>query len=302
MAQAYINGLKIAGLVAVATVIASSLAAYAIAKIESPGKRLSFATLMATIMIPSQATLFPVYILMRRIGWIDTYWPLIAPPALTNALGVFRLRQLCTGVPNDLIDAARIEGDFRDVANLNRDLKSLGYKAQTYLFPYVYVATELYNPGAAGDFFLKNRHGGDYLIPFHTVDAARNQPTTRRAAIIDFSNPAAVDWNQEIIHQVIVDLDFDGWMRDFGEDLPAAAVFHNGKTGAEMHNIYPALCQKATFDACRRHKAAVSYCARAAYAGSQGYAMAIWNGDCCRTMRIRLFSRKTTGFAAPITT
>lgn len=149
MAQAYITSLKIAGLVAVATVIASSLTAYAIAKIEFPGKRLSFATLMATIMIPSQATLFPVYILMRRIGRIDTYWPLIAPPALTNALGVFRLRQLCTGVPNDLIDASRIEGDFRDVANLNRDQKSLGYKAQTYLFPYVYVATELYNPGAA---------------------------------------------------------------------------------------------------------------------------------------------------------
>ena len=110
MAQAYINSLKIAGLVTVATLITSSLAAYAFAKIEFPGKRLSFAALMATIMIPSQATLIPVYILMRHIGWIDTHWPLIVPPALTNAFGVFLLRQFFMGLPDDLIDAARIDG------------------------------------------------------------------------------------------------------------------------------------------------------------------------------------------------
>ena len=110
MAQAYMNSLKIAGLVTVATLVTSSLAAYAFAKIEFPGRRISFATLMATIMIPSQATLIPVYILMRHIGWIDTHWPLIVPPALTNAFGVFLLRQFFMGVPDDLIDAARIDG------------------------------------------------------------------------------------------------------------------------------------------------------------------------------------------------
>ncbi len=110
MAQAYVNSLKIAGLVTIATLLTSSLAAYAFAKIEFPGKRISFATLMATIMIPSQATLIPVYILMSRIGWIDTHWPLIVPPALTNAFGVFLLRQFFMGVPDDLIDAARIDG------------------------------------------------------------------------------------------------------------------------------------------------------------------------------------------------
>ena len=110
MAQAYVNSLKIAGLVTIFTLLTSSLAAYAFAKIEFPGKRISFATLMATIMIPSQATLIPVYILMSRIGWIDTHWPLIVPPALTNAFGVFLLRQFFMGVPDDLIDAARIDG------------------------------------------------------------------------------------------------------------------------------------------------------------------------------------------------
>ena len=110
MAQAYVNSLKIAGTVTVFTLLTSSLAAYAFAKIEFPGKRISFATLMATIMIPSQATLIPVYILMSRLGWIDTHWPLIVPPALTNAFGVFLLRQFFMSVPDDLIDAARIDG------------------------------------------------------------------------------------------------------------------------------------------------------------------------------------------------
>ncbi len=110
MAQAYVNSLKIAGTVTVFTLLTSSLAAYAFAKIEFPGKRISFATLMATIMIPSQATLIPVFILMSRLGWIDTHWPLIVPPALTNAFGVFLLRQFFMGVPDDLIDAARIDG------------------------------------------------------------------------------------------------------------------------------------------------------------------------------------------------
>ena len=110
MAQAYANSLKIAGLVTIFTLLTSSLAAYAFAKIEFPGKRISFVTLMATMMIPSQATLIPVYILMSRIGWIDTHWPLIVPPALTNAFGVFLLRQFFMSVPDDLIDAARIDG------------------------------------------------------------------------------------------------------------------------------------------------------------------------------------------------
>ena len=171
------------------------------------------------------------------------------------------------------------DGDYRDIASLNRDLKALGYKAQTYLFPYVYVGTELYDQGAAGDFFVKNRHGGDYLIPFHTVDGARSEATTRPAAIIDFSYPAAVAWYQEIVRQIIIELDFDGWMHDFGEDVPADAVFHNGKSGAEMHNIYPTLYQKATYEACQRHKPDVSFYARAGYAGSQGYTMALWTGD-----------------------
>ncbi len=177
------------------------------------------------------------------------------------------------------INPRHFAGDYGDLAALNRDLKALGYKAQTYLFPYVYVGTDNYAHGSARGYFVKNQQGGDYLLPFHTIDDSTAEPTTRLSAIIDFTNPAAVDWYQELIRQIIIDLDFDGWMHDFGEDVPEDTVFFNGKRGAEMHNIYPVLYQKATYEACQRHKPAVSYYARAGYAGSQGYTMALWTGD-----------------------
>lgn len=171
------------------------------------------------------------------------------------------------------------DGDYDDIGRLNRDLKALGFKAQTYLFPYVHVGTANYAYGSERDYFVKNAQGDDYLIPFHTIDDERGQPTMRLAGIFDFTNPEAVTWYQEIIRQIVIELDFDGWMHDFGEDVPADAVFHNGKRGAELHNIYPTLYKKATYEACLRHKPDVSYYARAGYAGSQGYTMALWTGD-----------------------
>jgi alpha-glucosidase len=171
------------------------------------------------------------------------------------------------------------DGEYDDVGQLTRDLKNLGYKSQTYLFPYFYVGTENYEHGASRGYFVKNRYGDTYIFPHPSVDYERLVSITRPCGMLDFTNPDAVAWYQELIRQVVVDLDFDGWMHDFGEDVPDDAVFHNGKTGAEMHNLYPVLYQKATYEACRRHKADVSYYARAGYTASQGYVMALWNGD-----------------------
>jgi multiple sugar transport system permease protein len=110
MLAAYFNSIKITSLVTFGTLLSCSLAAYAFAKITFPGRNLLFALLLATLMIPQQVTLVPVYILMARIGWVDTHWPLIVPPILTNAFGVFLLRQFFLGIPNDLLDSARVDG------------------------------------------------------------------------------------------------------------------------------------------------------------------------------------------------
>lgn len=108
--QAYINSIVIAVTVTIGTLVSCSLAAYAFARLEFKGKNVLFYSLLATMMIPGQVTLIPMYVLFSRIGWIDTHYPLVIPPILSNAFGVFLLRQFFLTIPKDLEDAARIDG------------------------------------------------------------------------------------------------------------------------------------------------------------------------------------------------
>ncbi|TDQ37662.1 carbohydrate ABC transporter permease [Aureibacillus halotolerans] len=107
---AYINSLKIAVFVTVGTLLTCSMAGYAFAKISFTGSRIIFILILATMMIPNQVTLVPVYMIFSELNWIDTHWPLMIPPVLGNAFGVFLLRQFIAGIPNELEDAAEIDG------------------------------------------------------------------------------------------------------------------------------------------------------------------------------------------------
>lgn len=86
-----------------------ALGGYGFAKFKFPGQGALFAFLLATMVIPSAVTLVPVYIIMRDLKWIDTFWPLIVPGA-ANAFGIFFMRQYIMSVSNELMDAARIDG------------------------------------------------------------------------------------------------------------------------------------------------------------------------------------------------
>ena len=86
-----------------------ALGGYGFAKFKFPGQAALFAFLLATMVIPSAVTMVPVYIIMRNLKWIDTFWPLILPGA-ANAFGIFFMRQYIMSVPDDLMDAARIDG------------------------------------------------------------------------------------------------------------------------------------------------------------------------------------------------
>lgn len=108
--QALLNSLKVASLATLGTLLTSSLAAYAFAKIPFRGRKIFFAAFLATIMIPGQVTLIPLFITFSRIGWIDTHLPLIVPSVLLNAYGVFLLKQFMEGIPDEYLEAARIEG------------------------------------------------------------------------------------------------------------------------------------------------------------------------------------------------
>jgi ABC-type glycerol-3-phosphate transport system permease component len=86
-----------------------ALGGYGFAKFKFPGQGALFAFLLSTMVIPSAVTLVPIYIIMRNLKWIDTFWPLIIPGA-ANAFGIFFMRQYIMSVSNELMDAARIDG------------------------------------------------------------------------------------------------------------------------------------------------------------------------------------------------
>lgn len=89
-------------------VVVSCLAGYAFAKLKFPGNDLIFFLLIMTLIIPSEVIIVPLYLIMKNLDWLNTYQALILP--LPTALGTFIMRQAILAVPNELLDAAKIEG------------------------------------------------------------------------------------------------------------------------------------------------------------------------------------------------
>lgn len=90
-------------------VLTSSMAAYAFARLSFPGRDKLFFGYLATMMIPGSVTMIPVFVIMKYLGWINTYQALIIP-GLFSAYGTFMLRQFFMGLPAELEDAAKIDG------------------------------------------------------------------------------------------------------------------------------------------------------------------------------------------------
>lgn len=86
-----------------------SLAAFGFAKYQFPAREFLFLFLIGTLIIPFHTTMIPLYVLYRRIGWIDKFWGLIFP-GMANAFGIFFMRQYLIKVPNEFLDSARIDG------------------------------------------------------------------------------------------------------------------------------------------------------------------------------------------------
>lgn len=91
----------------------SILAAYSFAKMNFKGSDKLFLFMIMTLIIPSQVTMIPLYIIMKNLGWINTYWALILP--IPTAFGVFIMRQAIINIPQELLESAKIDGctDFR---------------------------------------------------------------------------------------------------------------------------------------------------------------------------------------------
>jgi len=109
ISRALFNSVFVAISVTLGVLIFGSMVGYALARLEFKGRNFIFYLIIFTMTLPFQITLIPQYILMVKFRWVDTYWALIIP-YLMNALGIIMFRQYFKTLPQDMIDAARIDG------------------------------------------------------------------------------------------------------------------------------------------------------------------------------------------------
>lgn len=105
----YLNSLFVSGSVVALQLFTSSLAGFVFAKYEFFGKNVAFGFILATLMIPFQVLMIPSYLLLVKLGLIDSLWGLVVPAA-TSAFGIFLMKQFIEGLPSELLDAGRIDG------------------------------------------------------------------------------------------------------------------------------------------------------------------------------------------------
>lgn len=105
-----LNTLTIAVPSVIGAVVSNSLVAYGFARVRWPGRDIVFALVLATLMLPGFVTFIPLYVTFRQLNWLNTYLPLIVPSFLGNAFYIFLLRQFLMRLPEELSDAARVDG------------------------------------------------------------------------------------------------------------------------------------------------------------------------------------------------
>jgi alpha-D-xyloside xylohydrolase len=179
-----------------------------------------------------------------------------------------------------LIDAAweaqlndfEFNQNFPDPEGMVAEARKLGYRIVIWVGPWIVKSDAnqaIYDYCAEQGFLIKNSAGETYE---HSLG---NSPGFM-GSCLDFTNPATVEWWQGHIEK-LVKMGFDGFKTDFGEQVPEDAVFYDGRTGLEMHNLYPQIYNQVTYEAMQRHTHGILL-ARSAWDGSQPYC-ALFGGD-----------------------
>ena len=109
MARSLFNSIFVASVVTLSNMLLGSMAGYAFAKLRFPGRDIIFFALISAMMIPWQTFLIPGFVIVKHLGWLNTYWALIIPN-LAMPFGIFLCRQYIVSIPDGLIEAARIDG------------------------------------------------------------------------------------------------------------------------------------------------------------------------------------------------
>lgn len=103
------NSLVVAAITTASVLFFDTLVGYTFAKLDFKGKNFLFVLVLSTLMIPTEMLVIPWYVMTNTFGWANSYWSLLFP-GLTSAFGIFLMKQFFEAVPNDLLEAGRIDG------------------------------------------------------------------------------------------------------------------------------------------------------------------------------------------------
>lgn len=107
----FMNSFLVSGVTVLGTLLSCSFAAYAFARLDFAFKRILFAVMLVTIMLPFHVTVVPQYVIFSRLGWVNTFWPILLPKLLAvDSFFIFLLVQFIRGIPRDLDEAAQLDG------------------------------------------------------------------------------------------------------------------------------------------------------------------------------------------------
>jgi multiple sugar transport system permease protein len=173
VARVYFNSLFVTFLTTGAQMLTSAFTGYALAKFDFPGRGLLFLTMLATMMVPFFVVLVPLFVMVAGWGWIDSYHGLIIP-GLFTPFGIFLLRQFSMTIPNDLLDAARIDG-------------------ASELRVFFQIALPLLGPpmGALGIFAFTGTWG-DFLWPLFMINKSELRTLPLALSTLTTVNPAGM--------------------------------------------------------------------------------------------------------------
>lgn len=179
----YLNTVKLAVIITVGQVVTCSLAAYSFSKMQYPGRDKIFLCYLATLMVPWHAIMIPQFIIVRTLGLNDTHWSLILVN-LFSAFGVFLLRQFMLGIPEELSEAARMDGcgEFKTYLEIIMPMCKPGVATlvvftfsfvwNDYMAPMIYLTSDKLRTIQIGLAAFRTQYGSEYgLIMAGTVCA-----------------------------------------------------------------------------------------------------------------------------------
>jgi alpha-D-xyloside xylohydrolase len=165
-------------------------------------------------------------------------------------------------------------GHYPDPAALVAALKGLGFRVCLWEHPYLEKGSAIYEEAATAGYLLKRADGSIYDTHLALIPPDRRSGYTESfyapAGLVDFTNTAAVEWYKSK-HRPHLEMGVATFKSDFGEMAPEDAVFANGLTGRQMHNLYPLLYNRAVYEVIGEYCQRPVVWGRSGYAGSQKY-------------------------------